>query len=195
MAVAPGSQSVRSPPGGVMDGSDDLGNRPPRAGSAAAAIKEELFRIFYDQTAPQLMTFLRGHGASRPDAEDIIADTAILTWLRWDSIEDHRRWAYRVVSRAWIKRCKPGAEVCCADIDPGVMVTNSADEWVYEDDLLRLVDRLPPRQREVMLWKSAGFTPTEIAEELHLTAANVRANLMKARRSLYELLYGRSNQP
>jgi RNA polymerase sigma factor (sigma-70 family) len=50
-------------------------------------------------------------------------------------------------------------------------------------DVLRLLDKLPPRQRQVLAWTYEGYTPTEIAEELRLTPEAVRANLYKARQA------------
>ncbi|WP_331767827.1 sigma factor-like helix-turn-helix DNA-binding protein [Embleya sp. NBC_00896] len=52
--------------------------------------------------------------------------------------------------------------------------------WLGRPRLERLAT--PPRQRQVLAWTLAGFTPSEIAQELGLTSDAVRANLMKGRR-------------
>lgn len=54
--------------------------------------------------------------------------------------------------------------------------------------VLRLLNRLPPRQRQVMAWTYDGATPTEIAQALRITPEAVRASLKKARATLRQLL-------
>lgn len=55
-------------------------------------------------------------------------------------------------------------------------------------DLQRIIPTLPPRQRQVMCWTLAGYSPTQIAEILRITPEAARANLMKARRTLADRL-------
>ncbi|MFM9596568.1 sigma-70 family RNA polymerase sigma factor [Streptomyces scabiei] len=61
---------------------------------------------------------------------------------------------------------------------------NAAAEWEQQQDLLRLLADLPPRQRQIMAWKYDGHSPAEIAEELGISSETVRASLLKARRAL-----------
>lgn len=176
-----------------MDDLDDLGARPLRTGSAAA-VQQELCRIFYDQYAPRLVAFLIAQGEAKADAEDIVADTMVAMWRWWDRIEKPDRWAYRVASRELLRRRRRNAKHVWREIDPDMLVTGAADEWVYTSDLLGQLAQLPDRQREVMVWTIAGYPDAEIAKELRITEANVRANRMKARRRLADHLDGRSDQ-
>lgn len=56
--------------------------------------------------------------------------------------------------------------------------------WHVRHELITALAALPPRQRQVMAWTFASFTPEEIATELQLTSEGVRANLRLARRAL-----------
>ncbi|MFF4402264.1 sigma factor-like helix-turn-helix DNA-binding protein [Streptomyces sp. NPDC001480] len=67
-------------------------------------------------------------------------------------------------------------------------------EWETRHDALPLLRRLPPRQRQVLSWTLAGFTPTDIADHLGLSAETVRANLKKARRTAAAYLKGREEE-
>ncbi|MET9444407.1 sigma factor-like helix-turn-helix DNA-binding protein [Streptomyces sp. NPDC006610] len=67
-------------------------------------------------------------------------------------------------------------------------------EWEATHDVLPVLRSLPPRQRQILAWTLAGFTPTDIAELLGLRAETVRANLMKARRSAAAYLTAREEE-
>ncbi|MEU4344397.1 sigma factor-like helix-turn-helix DNA-binding protein [Nocardia sp. NPDC023852] len=57
--------------------------------------------------------------------------------------------------------------------------------WEQRHDILRVLRELPPRQRQVMAWTLADYTPTEIASILPpLTPEAVRSSLRRARRNL-----------
>jgi RNA polymerase sigma-70 factor (ECF subfamily) len=56
--------------------------------------------------------------------------------------------------------------------------------WEQNHDVLRMLDRLPARQRQVLAWTVDGYAPAEIAAELQMTPEAVRASLLKARRAL-----------
>ena len=57
-------------------------------------------------------------------------------------------------------------------------------------EILRVLERLPLRQRQVMTWTYDGCTPTEIAEALTMTPEAVRSSLKKARTNLKMFLTG-----
>lgn len=57
-------------------------------------------------------------------------------------------------------------------------------EWEQRHEVLRVLDLLPLRQRQVMAWTLDGYPPAQIADELGITAEAVRSSLRKARRTL-----------
>jgi RNA polymerase sigma factor (sigma-70 family) len=61
-----------------------------------------------------------------------------------------------------------------------------AANWEEHHEILRLLNMLPPRQRQVVAWTFDGYSPAEIANELRITPEAVRASLFKARRTLAE---------
>jgi RNA polymerase sigma-70 factor (ECF subfamily) len=67
--------------------------------------------------------------------------------------------------------------------EPLLTFTDVAD-WEQRHDILRILDALPLRQRQVLAWTLDGHTPAEIAVELQLPSETVRANLYKARRAV-----------
>ncbi len=65
-------------------------------------------------------------------------------------------------------------------LSPGIDIP----EWEERHEVLRLLNLLPPRQRQVMAWTYDGSSPADIAAELNISAEAVRTNLKRARRTL-----------
>jgi len=96
-----------------------------------------------------------------------------------------------VASRALVRRIASVAEDPVDDPPEHsslLPTLTNVEAWEQRHEVLRLLDRLPPRQRQVLAWALDGHTPAEIANELEITPEAVRANLMKARRALAEHL-------
>jgi len=136
-------------------------------------------------------------GARLPDATEVAQDTMTKAYQRWSEIDHPKAWTRRVAFRAWVRRNADNKEELVADLsesNPLLPPLINVEVWEQRHDVLRMLDRLPPRQREVMAWTFEGYTPTEIAVELDSTAEAVRANLMKARRALAKYLSGTEDE-
>ncbi|MFE4492462.1 RNA polymerase sigma factor [Streptomyces niveus] len=144
------------------------------------------FSSFYRGTIRELTGFLINQGAALPVAADIAQDTMTKAYRRWTDIRQPRAWVHTVASRALIRRIADLREDPVGQLpEPTSLlaVTDPVTEWETQYDALRLLTVLPPRQRQVLAWTLNGFTPSEIAEHLGLTAEAVRASLKKARRT------------
>lgn len=164
--------------------------------AAATEIDVELnaeFAAFYQENTKSLVAFLLVQGANLIDATDIVQDTMTAAYRRWRSIEHHRAWAYRVTSRALIRRISTIHEDPVAEpSQPSPLLRDTdIDHWEQHQDIARVISRLPPRQRQIMAWTLFGYTPTEIAGELNITPEAVRSTLLKARRALRTHLAGK----
>ncbi|MEN3308920.1 MAG: hypothetical protein V7603_5122 [Micromonosporaceae bacterium] len=69
-------------------------------------------------------------------------------------------------------------------MEGGPVPEAAVTEQAVDQDLLRLVADLPPRQRQIIALVADGYSQAEVAEALGLTPSAVRANLYKARRNL-----------
>ncbi len=172
--------SVKAPP----LGEDRLGAPPSNYDAAFAA--------FYRDFMPRLTRFLLWQGAPLADAVDIAQETMAALYKDWPRIHNPQAWSRRVGSRRWGRRIATLAHELSTDPGDiaGTGVATSVPRLISPDqvrafeqhhDALKLLDRLPPRQRQVLAWTYEGYTPTEIAEELQLTPQAVRASLHKAR--------------
>lgn len=145
------------------------------------------FACFYRRSVPRLVLFLRSQGVPMVDAADCVQETMIAAFRQWDEITHPYPWCRRVALRRWSRRTVRDA---CPTDDPersgAPLISAGPDVARFEQhhEVLRWLDLLPARQRQVMAWTYDGAGPKEIARELGLDAATVRSNLRKARVNL-----------
>jgi RNA polymerase sigma factor (sigma-70 family) len=165
----------------------DPPQRLPSVQSSAHPDEVTEFSEFYRGFVPTLVAFLVWQGARLPDATDIAQETMIKAYQRWSEIDHPKAWARTVASRALVRR------IASIEEDPAEQLPEhnlllplsiNVEAWEQRHEVLRVLDRLPPRQRQAMAWTLEGYTPAEIATQLQITADAVRASLMKARRTL-----------
>ncbi|GAA3022505.1 SigE family RNA polymerase sigma factor [Kitasatospora albolonga] len=159
-------------------------NEPEQLDAWASDPKE--FEDFYRSHFTRLVAFLMVQGAQLTLARDLAQETMIKAYRRWPDLTTPAAWARTVASRALVRHLSTVAEHPVDELPETRLPrlrTDELDEWEHRQELLTLLDGLPPRQRQVLAWHFAGHTPTEIAEELRIDPAAVRASLMKARRA------------
>ncbi|OKJ85700.1 hypothetical protein AMK33_38775 [Streptomyces sp. CB02400] len=168
-------------------------NRSPPAADEQA---DEEFSAFYRENIRLLVGFLINHGASLHTASDIAQDTMTDAYMQWADIADPKTWVHKTASRALIRRATSIDDLVEEVPEPTALLPRPDDiaEWEVQHDALPLLRSLPPRQRQVMAWALAGFTPTEIADHLGLRPETVRANLGRARRTAANYLTAREEE-
>ncbi|MGW5724892.1 RNA polymerase sigma factor [Nocardia beijingensis] len=134
-------------------------------------------------------------GLDQADAAEIAQETMFQLWRRWGDVESPRAWTRKVASRAWARRIADTEEDLIAEPEHSVLLPaeSDIDHWVEHNDYYEALAKLPPRQRQLMVWCNEGYEPAEIAEQLRMNPATVRSNLRKARRTLMDTL-GRETQ-
>jgi len=174
-------QMATSVSGDTQADSDDSSSPPlPQADVAE-------FVEFYKQAAPRLVAFLRWQGASLPDAAECAQEALTEALSRWATIEHPRAWCRRAASRHYARRMarleEPVEDAETAG-SPLLAPGTDLDAFEQQHSVLRMLDRLPSRQRQVMAWTYDGAAHSEIAAELQITPEAVRSNLKKARAAL-----------
>jgi RNA polymerase sigma-70 factor (ECF subfamily) len=108
-------------------------------------------------------------------------------YKRWNSVNQPRPYVYRAAGHMWGRRvAKVQMEVPVEEFpEPTSLVPNpnALAEFEAQQETLRILKALPPRQRQVLLLTLQDFTPAEIAYQLELEPGTVRAHLMRARRA------------
>jgi RNA polymerase sigma factor (sigma-70 family) len=182
-APHPPAHATTSPPH-----SHEADDAPASANDPIATAE---FAEFYKQNVPRLVAFLRWQGASVPDATDCVQETMTQAYRRWSTIQHHYAWCRQVAPRLYVRKLA-SLEEPIADTEttgsPLLAANTDLDSFEQRHHILRLLEQLPLRQRQVMAWTYDGCTPTEIAKELTMTPEAVRSSLKKARTTLRQLL-------
>jgi RNA polymerase sigma factor (sigma-70 family) len=179
----------------LSDRDDSLSSAPPTVSAEVGrprALSEQkaAFTEFYRAFAPTLVAFLIWYGASVDLAVDVAQDTMRKAWERWSTIVHPEAWARRTAGRALVRYRVETRETPVDEVLASSLISNpdAISEMVQSHTVIRLLDELPPRQRQVLALTLAGYAPAEIADELGITPEAVRASLMKARRRIAEML-------
>lgn len=147
-----------------------------------------IFNDFYREAVPRLVAFLRWQGAPLSEAADCVQETMIEAFRRWSTIRHPYAWCRLVASRRYVRLVATNREDLAAEVEPaGAPLLGPEDafaELEQRHNVLRVLDSLAARQRQVLAWTYDGATPKEIAAALQITAENVRANLYIARKEL-----------
>ncbi|MCX5070906.1 sigma-70 family RNA polymerase sigma factor [Micromonospora lupini] len=150
------------------------------------------FSAFYKEFMTRLGAWLILHGwASEADAYDVAQDTMRLAYERWSTIEHPRAWARRTASRLCVERLAKGQMLPVEDIEDRIPRKGDASAFAASDtlqDFMTALQKLPPRQRQMLLWAYEEYEPAEIAAELQVTPEAVRSSLWKARRKLAQFM-------
>ncbi|MFF4156216.1 RNA polymerase sigma factor [Streptomyces sp. NPDC001678] len=158
---------------------------------------DEEFSAFYRRTVRPLVGFLINQGASLPVAADIAQDTMTKAYQSWPELRDPRAWAHTVASRALVRTFASVEEDLVGAVPEPTSLLARPDaiaEWEARYDARPMLASLPPRQRQILAWTLAGYTPGDIADLLGLPAETVRGNLAKARRAAASYLAAREGE-
>jgi RNA polymerase sigma-70 factor (ECF subfamily) len=152
---------------------------------------EELgFRRLLERYQEPVLGLLQRMTRDRQAAEDLFQEVFLKVFRQVAGLRDRTRfrvWLFRVAihqARRFFERRK-----VVADVDVEGEAIAHAQDAVEQSDLLgrvrSAVDRLPERQREVVVLRAyQGLSYEEIADALDVTAENARANFYQAMKKL-----------
>ncbi|MFG2918919.1 RNA polymerase sigma factor [Kitasatospora sp. NPDC048298] len=175
--------------GGIAPGLSALpGPGGPQAATGTELPVQEQFAAFYRGFTPRLVGFLMWQGAPGQVAADLAQEAMISAYRGWRDIRSPEAWTRKVASRGLVRHFSRVEEDPVSQVPEVVNALlprpDELAEWENTQVLTDLLHGLPPRQRQVLAWSVSGYSPSEIAEELALDPAAVRANLLKARRAV-----------
>jgi RNA polymerase sigma factor (sigma-70 family) len=130
-------------------------------------------------------------GAKPEEAAECAQEALVKVLKNWTTVQHPRAWSRTTAAREYINR-RFSAEESFEDVPatgkPLIAMGTDIDELVERHHILRLIEQLPPKQRQVMAIAFDGAKPAEIAKDLGLTSIQVRSNLRHARHKLLALL-------
>ena len=160
---------------------------------------EETFRLFYQQTARPLWSYLARITGDRRHADDLLQETYyrfLRASVTFESDEHRRRYLFRIatnLSRDFRRRADTRAVMVSVE-DSEVGVDPRRDGGASPEsrlDVARALTQLRPRERSLlMLAYVQGWSHAEIAQSLGLKTASLKAMLWRARRKLMTVMKG-----
>lgn len=173
--VAPRSRAIDDappPPGDRSQGKGDLQAR-------------------LDAAVPTVLGWCRRLGGPKVDPDDAAQDVLLTAWKRLDTLREAEAfdsWLYGITRRvlaahrrrAWVRRWTTGT--LPDPIDPGRSPREEAELSEVSREVQRILEQLPPEQREVLVLSDVEErTDSEVAELLHIPSGTVKSRLRLAR--------------
>ncbi|TJZ96752.1 RNA polymerase sigma factor [Actinacidiphila oryziradicis] len=163
-----------------------------------AATDRASFSAFYRETIKPLVAYLIVSGTPAPIAAEIAQECMIELFRRWGSVSHPRAYVYKAAGRMWGRRvAKVRMEVPVEELPEPTSLVPKPDaltEFEARHDSLQILKALPPRQGQVLALDCDGFTSAEIAQQLELEPATVRAHRLRARRAAARIKEGEEEQ-
>jgi RNA polymerase sigma factor (sigma-70 family) len=153
-------------------------------------LTESGFVSFYRERYSRMVVLLIAQGASRADAEDATQEAMVRVWQKWNSIRSPRAYAWKVAYCAFLRQLRSrDRQSDPLDESAGEPSTEpELDTFAGEQQVLCLLQALPPGQRVIVACFYDGLTCEEIAEVIEKPAATVRSQLRHARKALKEMI-------
>jgi RNA polymerase sigma factor (sigma-70 family) len=149
------------------------------------------FEEFFDEHCSHLLRALFLVTGNTQEAEELMQDTFIAVWERWDRVgamDNPSGYLYRTA----INRHRSAGRRVARAARRIVGLDGGADHFAasYERDALaRAMAQLPPRQREtIVLAELLGYSAEEAGPILGIAPATVRVHTSKARSAIRSLL-------
>ncbi len=149
---------------------------------------------------PQLRRYARGLNADRELADDLVQDTLERAWSRfsmWQRRGNVRAWMFGIMHNLFIDRIRSQQgrpEHNAGDLLPEVADRATQVDQLELRDLDRILQRLPPDLREVLLLVGVEeFSYQNVADVLCIPVGTVMSRLSRARERLRAELSGEAS--
>lgn len=163
--------------------------------------KDEALAALVEQYASTLYRVAFSVLRNAADAEDAVQETFLRVLRHQDTlgeVRDHRVWLIRIVWNIVLDRKRRAktrpetedvSELARVLPEKGLSAEERAAAAEHHGNVLRMVDRLPAKEREVLVLSAfEELSSVEIASVLGVTESSVRSRLFRARNLMAELL-------
>jgi RNA polymerase sigma-70 factor (ECF subfamily) len=156
----------------------------------------ELYREVSTEFGAPLERLARGYERNEAERRDLLQEIHLALWRSLGSFDGRcslRTWVYRVAHNVSItralrgKRARAHAHVSLSELEsmPSPLdVETNAGEHAALERLLRLVQRLEPAERQLMVLYLEGLDAEGIGEVIGISAANVATRVYRIKRVL-----------
>ncbi|HEY0158647.1 MAG TPA: RNA polymerase sigma factor [Thermoanaerobaculia bacterium] len=158
--------------------------------------RDELYCQIAREFGPPLERLARAYEADPGLRADLLQEIQLGLWRSVSTFRNQcslRTWVYRVAHNIALshvarrQRQNPSAMLRLDDVEPLPATLDVAAEYVREElltRLRRLMERLPPLDRQVLSLYLEGMTAEEISEISGISPANVATRIHRAKKFL-----------
>lgn len=177
------------------------GSGKSEAIEAAALQRASGFEELAQLARPALVRAAYAVTGRREDAEDAVQSSLVKAMGAWQRVAGQERWRQQAyVRQIVVNTCRSGWRKWGARVSVGDMpelVQPPRTEAVDDREMVRqALDRLPARQREVLLLRYyEDLSEAEIATRLGCASGTVKSSAARALRALRDMLPEYSGQP
>lgn len=154
------------------------------AGYVQAGRKTETFSDFYRTYSTRLVMYLLYQGAPAHLAAEFTQDAMIAVYQHWGKVEHPRDYVYKFAYRQYRRNIMRTVETPVESVpEPSAALPNHGDleAWLQRQEVIDIVQALPPRQRQILALTLDGWSAAEVAALLDINTSIVRSNLRHAR--------------
>jgi len=149
---------------------------------------EESFAEFYAVRKDPCLRALVAAGTDRAAAEEAVAEAFARAWAAWPMVSRHpspSAWVVRTALNHHVSRWRRTRREVALTADVAADLPGATARPPERDDLLRAVDRLPLRQRQVVALRIfLDLDTKQTADALNLSPGTVTAHLHRAMTAL-----------
>ena len=183
----------------------DRGSEPAAPSMADRAERRRQFEAEALRHLDALYSFALKLARARDDAEDLVSDTLLRAFERWEQYRlgtNIRAWLFTILYHVFVSRKRriDAREVQTHEGEDGWSAYEAVGEAdpegrfydsFLDDEITRAIDALPDEYRSaVILSDLQGLRYAEIAEVLHVPEGTVKSRLFRGRRILQRKLAG-----
>jgi RNA polymerase sigma-70 factor (ECF subfamily) len=156
---------------------------------------QEAFRNLFREYAKRIFVFARGYLKSNEEAEEVVQEVFIKIWNVRASINTELSFksylfkiTYNYIRELFLKKARENSyknDILDSAIDFDTRTEEKIDYQSLLELVEQLIDRLPPRQKEIIiLRKKHGLPVKEIAGLLDISHRTVEKHLSEALKTL-----------
>lgn len=160
----------------------------------AISNKNQEFMDMYTPVHPRLCRYVQSLVWQQEEAKDLIGEITLQAFERFESIKNKDQFVFflfGIARNLFLKKLR--RQKFNVKWNEEEMNQRSgyheADERLQKKELAKLLNQLPPQQREaITLFEVAGFSYEEIAAIQETSLSNVKAAIYKGRQALKEMV-------
>ncbi|HXG41987.1 MAG TPA: RNA polymerase sigma factor [Dehalococcoidia bacterium] len=182
------------------DGTSGTNGRRPAQPPATDLPDCETFSRIFETYYHRLMSYAISRLRDRDLAEDTVAETFKLAYLRWSTLRDPQAvgsWLFSIAHNVMVSQMRARARAALPlEQSPALewwdMSPTPEEEAIRQEEaerLLKLLSRLSPREQEALSLRfDGGLSSRDIARILGTSEGNVRLIIFRALRRLRQLM-------